>query len=151
MMKRVFKSIFQYSSQQSGITLLLVILVLSGLMTVSLSIFNVSFIELRISGDFASSLKALNAADELVELTLYKDRVQQSICESPGASCYVACINGSADCESPNETFPILASGACGKVTLSRLGGQTTLQSVGQFDCSAGSFRVVRRSFMVIY
>lgn len=139
------------SSSENGITLLLVILVLSALMTVSLGIFNVSFIELRISGDFSNSLRALDVSDQLVELALYKDRVQQSICTTPGENCYVGCITGSADCSSPTETFAALPNGACGRVTISRLGGQTTLESLGQFDCNSGSLRVARRSFLVIY
>lgn len=64
-----------------GITLLLVILVLTSLLSISLGIFTSVFTELRISGEIADSFVALYAADEAIERGLYLDRNQPvSLC-----------------------------------------------------------------------
>lgn len=136
---------------EPGITLLLVILVLSALMTVSLGIFNISFIELRISGDLSNSMRALYASDQMVEYGLYRDRIQGAACGGVGQDCYTACTTNYLGCANPDDSLPALPSGACGKVVVSRFGGQTTLQSTGQYDCDAGSLRLVRRAFQVVY
>ncbi|MBI3627447.1 MAG: hypothetical protein HY220_01700 [Candidatus Sungbacteria bacterium] len=131
----------RFTKTKEGITLLLVILVLSALLTISFGIFNISFTEFRISGDLQSSFKALYAADQMLEYGLYRDRVQAD-CAADGSSCSVP-----TNISSPNP----LASGACATLSITRNSGQTTVTSVGQFDCIAGSLRLVKRAFRVTY
>src|SRR3989344_2612838 len=74
---------------QKGITLLLVILVLTPLLSISLGVFAVVFTELRISGEIADSFVALYAADEAIERGLYLDRNQPASLCTPvvGVGC----------------------------------------------------------------
>lgn len=151
--------------QQRGITLLLVILVMSGLMTVSIGIFNVSFNELRISGELTSSFRAFYAADRLFEYALKEDRDRSSLCaaDSPDAEtpCYTICTSDMPGCPLAGPTVEIISrfvgpdestSVGCAKVTLIRpAGGLTAVRAVGQFDCTENSLRVVRRAFEVSY
>lgn len=122
---------------QNGITLLLVILVLSALLSISIGIFNSTFTELRISGELANSFQAMYAADQMLELTLYKDRVLQSTCASLGENCYT-----------DTRSF---SNGSCALVYVSKIGGGTTIKGIGQFDCVANSLRAVKRAFEVNY
>src|SRR3989338_10000544 len=50
--------------QKQGITLLLVVVLLSAILSISIGIFNVVYGEFRISGEVADSFRALYAADE---------------------------------------------------------------------------------------
>lgn len=152
-MKLHHVSVFKEMSE--GMTLLLVILVLSALMTISLGIFNVIFIELRISGELTNSFQALYAADELMELAFYKDRNQNSACAAPSpdgnTACYIACTAGFLNCRGATQSFPQLASKACARVSVIKFNGLTTVRAIGQYDCGTDSFRVVRRAFEVSY
>ncbi|MBI4134849.1 MAG: hypothetical protein HY471_01935 [Candidatus Sungbacteria bacterium] len=148
-----------------GITLLLVILVMSGLMTVSIGIFNVSFAELRISGELTSSFRAFYAADRLFEYALRRDRGNDGpLCESDSpdteTACYTICTENMPGCPPEGDAVDIIpefigpngASVGCAKVTIIRpAGGLTTVRATGQYDCAQGSLRVVRRAFEVSY
>ncbi|MFY9462279.1 MAG: hypothetical protein WAP51_03710 [Candidatus Sungiibacteriota bacterium] len=73
--------ILDFGFPQRGITLLLVILVLTSLLSISLGIFTVVFSQLRLSGEIADSFVALYAANEAIERGLYLDRNQPvSLC-----------------------------------------------------------------------
>lgn len=145
----------EWRRQRQGITLLLVILVMSGLMTVSIGIFNISFTELRIFGELTSSFRAFYAADRIFEYALKLDREGAPLCaaDSPDAStpCYTACSAGMPGCSDDATDLPAFSNGGCAKVTVTRFGGLTTVRATGQHDCNVGSFRVVRRAFEVSY
>lgn len=126
-------------AEPRGITLLLVILVMSALITISVGIFNITFFELRISGELTNSFFALYAADQKLEEILYKDRVEQSICTLvQGEGCYAPAM----------ENFP---NGSCAQALVDKVGIQTIVRSVGQYDCISGSQRAVKRAFEVYY
>ena len=123
-----------------GMTLLLVVLLLSALLSISVGIFTVMFGELRISGEATDSFIALYAADEGVERLLYLDLVADSLSGCAGAD---PCSYGPV-----SLSFP---SGACATVQLTRSGnGQTTARATGEYRCGGGS-RAVRRAFQTNY
>lgn len=128
------------SKLEEGITLLLVVVILSALFSISIGIFNVVFGELRISGEIADSFVAFYAADQGIERTLYLDREQNAICTiSAGENCYVV---------SP----PIsVTSGGCYGIRVNKISNTTQIIAYGQYRCGSNPARVVKRGFMVTY
>lgn len=136
-------------NQSRGVTLLLVILVASALMAISLGIFNITFIELRISGELSNTFQALYASDQLVEYLLYRDRVTQDVCAEGGDNCFRVCTTNMPNCTGTEE-FPSL-NAACGDAAISKGGGATVVKSIGQFQCDPASQRIVKRAFELSY
>lgn len=128
---------------------MLVILVASALMAISLGIFNITFIELRISGELANTFQALYASDQLVEYVLYRDRVSTDTCEDNGESCFIVCTTNMPNCTGTEEFDPV--NSACGYATVSKGGGLTRVKSIGQFECDPNSQRIVKRAFELSY
>lgn len=62
-------------SRKKGITLLLVIVILSAILSISLGIFSITLGEIKISGEIGNSFHAFYAADQGIERMLYRDRV----------------------------------------------------------------------------
>ncbi len=125
--------------RQQGITLLLVIVLLSAILSISIGIFNVVIGEFRISGEASDSFRALYAADQGIERTLYQDRQQQALCTVvPGPDCFVA--EGVA-----------VPSEACYTVRVSKGASATTIVIAGQYRCGSNPSRVVKRGFEVTY
>jgi hypothetical protein len=129
-----------------GITLLLVILILSSLFSISIGIFNVVFGELRISGEINDSFIALYAADQGAERHLYIDRSSVS--------------GGLPDGFDTGEVAVI--SGGCyrlkvRKITTSTDGlcsvgePHTEVDSSGQYRCGPNPPRVIKRRLCSIY
>lgn len=126
-------------SSQRGITLLLVIVLLSAILSISIGIFNVVLGEFRISGEATDSFRALYAADQGIERTLYQDREQQALCAvALGPDCFVAEGVG-------------VPSEACYTVRVSKIADATTIVIAGQYRCGANPARVVKRGFEVTY
>lgn len=135
--------------KKRGITLLLVILVSSALMAISLGIFNITFIELRISGELSNTFQALYASDQLIEYVLYRDRVSADTCTDNGTNCFTVCTSNMPDCTGTEEFASI--NSACGYATVSKGGGLTEVKSIGQFECDPSSQRIVKRAFQLSY
>ena len=126
-------------SRNRGITLLLVIVLLSAMLSIGVGIFNVVFGELRISGEVNDSFRALYAADQGIERTLYLDRQEDTICPLvQGIDCFVL-----AD-------VPVQSGGSYG-VRVSKHGGVTDIVVAGQNREGANPGRVVKRGFQVTY
>lgn len=124
---------------ERGITLLLVVVLLSAILSISVGIFNVVFGQIRISGEIADSFVAFYAADQGIEKILYRDRVLEDVCASEqGASCHI---------EGPTD----VASGACYSVRVSKIASQTDIVVFGQYRCGSSPNRVVKRGFDVSY
>jgi len=122
-----------------GIALLLVVVLLSALLSISLGIFNVVFGQLKISGEISDSFVAFYAADQGIEKTLYRDRIQGELCTiAPGPNCFV-------------ETNIDVQSGGCYTLRLSRVSSSTEIITSGQYRCGANPNRVVKRGFQVDY
>ena len=128
----------QKDSLREGITLLLVIILLSAIMSVGLGIFNVVIGELRISGEVSDSFIAFYAADQGIERTLYQDRVLHSICATPGQDCFT-------DTDVPVE------SQACYTARVSKVASTTDIVVAGQYRCGPNPSRVVKRGFELTY
>ncbi|QQG45686.1 MAG: hypothetical protein HYW89_02075 [Candidatus Sungiibacteriota bacterium] len=126
------------SLHKNGITLLLVVVLLSAIFSISLGIFNVVFGELRLSGEIADSFTAFYAADQGIEKILYRDRVQREVCTTGGANCYT---------EGPTD----IQSVGCYTLRMSKVGGNTEIVIAGQYRCGANPQRVVKRGFQVNY
>lgn len=124
---------------QRGITLLLVVVLLSAILSISIGIFNVVYGEFRISGEVADSFRALYAADEGIERTLYLDRRGSGICTVvEGADCYVV------------VDIPVLSGGQY-SVRVSKEEGRTAVTVAGQNRAGANSARITKRGFRVTY
>src|SRR3989344_5515433 len=144
----------RFTFPQEGITLLLVVVIVSALLSISVGIFNVAYGQLRISGELADSFFASYAADQGMERLLYRDRrTQDDICD-PGEVIHFG------DPCMPEETVTIPAGGgatACYTFKVSQKeedgfpGLDTVIQVSGQYRCGANADRVVRRGFQVIY
>ena len=123
--------------KRSGITLLLVIILLSAIMSISLGIFNIVMGELRISGEISDSFIAFYAADQGIERVLYLDRNARTICGTPGQNCFTE----SGEVE----------SGGCYTARVSRIASTTDIVVAGQYRCGTNPARVVKRGFELVY
>ena len=124
---------------QEGITLLLVIVLLSAILSISVGIFNIVNGELQISGETSDSFRALYAADEGIERVLYRDRQQEAVCsDAPGPDCFVA-------------RDVAVRSGACYTARISKVGDTTKVIIAGQYRCGENPGRVVKRGFQIVY
>ncbi len=123
--------------ERAGITLLLVILILSAILSISLGILDVVLGEFRISGEITDSFIALYAADQGIERILYDDRVQGNICSGGGNCSY-----------GPVQTA--LSNGSCYVLRLIRTGADTTVTSTGEYRC-ANTLLSVKRAFETAY
>ena len=132
--------IFEFlHSRQEGITLLLVIILLSAIMSIGLGIFNVVIGELKISGEISDSFIAFYAADEGIERILYLDRVDRSICQSvSGPDCFT-------------DTDVPVSSQGCYTARVSKNQNTTDVIVAGQYRCGPNPARVVKRGFEVTY
>ena len=131
--------IYDRNFHRRGITLLLLIVLLSAILSISIGIFNVVIGEFRISGEASDSFRALYAADQGIERTLYQDRQQSALCAvAPGPDCFVA-----QEVMVPSE--------ACYTVKVSKGAAATTIVIAGQYRCGSSPSRVVKRGFQVDY
>ncbi len=126
---------------KDGITLLLVVILLSAIMSISLGIFNVVIGELKISGEISDSFIAFYAADQEIEKILYLDRVLGTICPSPGDSCFT---------ETNVAAAPVESRG-CYTARVSKADNNTDVVVAGQYRCGLSPARVVKRGFEVTY
>lgn len=124
-------------SRKQGITLLLVIILLSAIMSISLGIFNIVMGELRISGEISDSFIAFYAADQGIENILYLDRNARTICQTPGPNCFTEAKD--------------VESGGCYAARASKIGSTTDIVVAGQYRCGPNPGRVVKRGFELVY
>lgn len=130
------------SSRKEGISLLLVVVLLSALFSISIGIFNLTLGQFLISGEIADSFVALYASDHAIERVLYKDRVAQTVCPTRGNHCY----------EEGEDDDPIIVPLAgCHYITVSKTGSMTTITSIGWNRCEANAQRVIKRGLQVTY
>ena len=125
---------------ERGIILLLVVVLVAAILSVSLGVFNMMLGEFRISGDAADSFRALYAADEGFERTLYKDRQQGPLCSGIADPCVPIVMAN-------------VPSGACYEVRVARraVAPRMKITVTGQYQCGVNPLRVVRRAFEAVY
>lgn len=75
---------FELRTNNKGVTLLLVVVVLSAVLTISVGIANIIFGQIKISGESGDSFLAFLAADRAIERKLYEVLVHKNICQGPG-------------------------------------------------------------------
>ena len=141
----ISRAAFYNVRRESGITLLLVIVLLSAILSISVGIFNVIIGEFRISGETSDSFQALYAANQGAERTYYEDYQQNVLCTSPEQTAL--CTAAQCYCSPQIMT----SSGACYVVQVSKISGQTKVESQGQYQCGVNSPRVVRRRVFSVY
>jgi len=147
-----------FAFQNKGITILLVVIILSAILSISIGVFNVVYGQLRISGDVEDSFRAMYAADLGMERILYKDRVIADVCTFPsncaGGTCDPCYTEDNSEGSAIREKVPV-PMGACYKINVYKVSdqGATTTQiiSIGQYRCGATPSRVVKRGFEVMY
>ncbi|OHA13154.1 MAG: hypothetical protein A3G49_02200 [Candidatus Sungbacteria bacterium RIFCSPLOWO2_12_FULL_41_11] len=130
--------------KERGISLLLTVFLLSLMLSISLGIFDIIYSELMLSGDIRASFFALYAADEIVEKTVYLDRVSRAICQNLSNDCW---------------TTPLItaSNNACNSVKVSKKTGTgyTEILGVGQYPggspCDTTSSFLSKRSFFFKY
>ena len=133
------KSLNPIVSEKRGVTLLLVLVILSALLSTSIGIFNLVFGELQISGEIADSFVAFYSADQGIEKILYRDRILQEICPTLGENCFII-----------STPAPVESEG-CYTLRVSKTAALTTLVVSGQYRCGTNPTRVVKRGFQVSY
>ncbi len=126
------------TEEKRGISLLLVVVLLSAILSISIGIFNVVLGQIRLSGEVADSFIAFYAADQGIEKILYRDRINGDICPISGTNCYT---------EGPVE----LISTACYSIRVSKSGSATEIVTIGEYRCGMNPARVVKRGFQVNY
>lgn len=140
----IFKTMLPIKHNR-GVTLLLVIVILSALLSISTGIFNVVFGELMISGEISESYVAFYAADRAIDKFLYLDRSrgrglsdgaeENTTSLSSSNGCYVVRMiksDISAQCQVSDPAI------AC-------------IKSIGSSRCGVSSSRLVKRGFIVVY
>jgi hypothetical protein len=125
-------------NETEGISLLLVVVLLSALLSISIGIFNLVFGQIKISGELADSFIAFYAGDQAIERILYRDRIQEELCPLGGIACHI---------EGPTD----IASGGCFAAIVSKESGITEIITSGQYRCGANASRIVKRGFQVSY
>lgn len=126
--------------------MLLVIAILSSIMAISIGIFNIIYGQIRISGEIADSFLAFYAADQGIERMLYLDRItnignQYGICPASGVICY-------------QEIGTAAVSGGCYDISVSKTAAPnitTELKVLGQYQCGATPYRIIKRGFNLTY
>ena len=119
---------------REGVTLLLVVVLISGIFSMSLGVFAVIFNQIRATGQLEASFHALYAADQGTERLLRIDRTGTPL------------ANGF------NETNNNLPSGACVQASLTKDAVNTFLKAVGTYPCaSAPPGGIIRRAFQLVY
>lgn len=136
------------TDNKRGITLLLVIVILSALLSISAGVFNVVIGEIMISGEIGESYVAFYAADRAIDKFLYLDRSvrggalrnndQDNTTSVPSVNgCYtVKMIKGPLNIRDQCQSSSAL--NAC-------------IKSIGSSRCGTSSPRLVKRGFMVLY
>ena len=125
---------------QRGITLFLVILVLTSLLSISLGIFTVVFSQLRLSGEIADSFVALYAADEAIERGLYLDRNQPAPLCTPVVG--VGCLYVGSQVQLSNGSCYILKVDKT--VTANPYTFDVNIRATGEYRCGGGITSVKR-------
>lgn len=131
---------------REGVTLLLVVVLLTVLLSVSLEIFNLIYGETLISGELSDSFVAMYAADQAIERTEYLDRDDTELAkgnsDGPIAvgnnSCFIFTIDKKIVGDDVEN---------CDGITDATL--TTRIDAWGEYQCNTG--RVVRRTFCVTY
>ncbi len=132
-------------SYQKGITLLLVIVILSAILSISIGIFNVIFGQILLSGEIGDSFRAFYAADQGVERMLWRDRNGGPIADQEEQSRRDGLTGGALDLD------------ACfsASITKADIPGisedQVTIRSTGEYRCQGAGRRVVRRGLEILY
>lgn len=145
-MRYPFTSKKETLSHKQGITMLLVIVVLTALLSISVSIFNVIYSQTIISAEVRYSFTAFYAADQGIEKLIRMDRDGAPLC-SP-LTCPPA---APLTCISPAATCPVLLSGGCYDYTVSKSLTFTTIQVFGKYPCFADPRRVDKIGLRVTY
>ena len=146
--QKISRVILHYVRARQGITLLLVIVLLSAILSISVGIFNVIIGEFRISGETSDSFQALYAANQGAERTYYEDFQQNVLCTSPQQTALCTAAQ-SQDCYCSPQVMT--SSGACYVVLVSKISGLTRVESQGQYQCGINSPRVVKRRVFAEY
>lgn len=134
------------TSRKQGITMLLVIVVLTALLSISISIFNVMYSQMIISAEMGYSFVALYAADQGTEKLIRMDRDGTPLCTP--ATCPPA---SPLTCVSPAAGCPVLTSGACYDYSVSKDASYTVIEVFGKYPCFANPRRIDKRGLRVTY
>lgn len=133
-----------------GISLLLVVLVMSTLFSIGVGIANTVFGYLKLSGEAADSYISFFAADESIERVLYLDRIKYAatgICVAMGNNFGNDCYTNSGDVSGAGGNVPT----GCFNLAVDQTPVNTNILASGQYRCGANASRVVKRAFEVLY
>ena len=119
-------------SDACGMTLLIVMVLMTAILSISLGVFNVILGQFLISGDVQSSFTALAAADQGIEKWLFVDRMLLDV---------------SGNISGPSGA---LSSGACYNYEIDKSSG-TTISTYGLNNCAVGAGNLVKRGLQVSY
>lgn len=152
-----------------GFTLVISILIASLVLSVGVSILNISLKEKQLSASGRDSQIAFHNADSGIECALYWDLVDGTPFGTPTSnqselnSYTFDCNNQTITQSLSSGTFPEsstdirreftidFAAGACAVVTIVKDGTSTTIQSKGRNNCDAEFTRRVERAIQTTY
>lgn len=131
------------AEQPRGVTLLLVVLVLSIILSISIGIFGVVYSETKISGEIGNSFNAFYLSDEAMERILYEDRVvdwTSGLEPAPGCPGTNNCSWDSdyVDVSTADpDKWPSGPRGGCLRIIYDRAGnGDVSAITVGEYPCN---------------
>jgi len=140
-----WRKLFSFSGingERRGVTLLLVVLILSIILSVSIGIFGVVYSETKISGEIGNSFNALYLSDEAMERVLYEDRVADWASGLEPAPGCPGTNNCSWDSDNVNLStadpakWPSGPRGGCLRIIYDRNNsGDVSAITVGEYPC----------------
>ncbi len=137
-----------YGNGEKGVALLLVIPVLSGVLAISLAVFELVFSGLKISGEMNDSFLALYSADQGIENMLYLDR-ESEWSNPPSGNPAEGCA-GTNVCHWESDGYIDLGNSACHRLIYDRENnGDATLTAIGEYKC--GNNLSVKRAVQSSY
>lgn len=136
---RMIRRVFGTARERRGITILIVVLVLTAILSISAGVLNVVIGQLTISGQVHDSFRALYAADEAIEKWLFLDRVLGPIAPPTQSGPRNTAVSGTS------YSFTLRASPTgCTDST-------NTMLTVSGQDTPLGGTPHVKRGFQLCY
>lgn len=152
-----------FNQEEKGFTLVLSILIVSLVLSIGLSLLNISLKEKQLSASGRDSQIAFHAADSAMECALYWDLKGGGVFDTAGSFPNISC-NGttvtqslqSGQTESGGNIYRVFEvtytpTSGCAEVSVTKVGGLTTIDARGYNTCNVNYTRRVERGLEATY
>ena len=132
------------NEKKDGVVLLLVVIVLTAIFSISIGVFGVILGQVITSQTFENSSIALNAADQSMERTLYRDRQENDF----------PCAPASSPCTTNIPLVSVPSGGCMSVTTITKIVAPPSTQITARglsAPCGAVSERTTARAFLATY